>query len=268
MEIGETIALQFDIIRKLEGGGMGDVWLANDNGSLGHVVLKNLKKRFASDKSLRLRFQREARILRDLHHENIIQIYFADLFSDPPFFVMEYCEGGSIREALPNLNFQQAIEYFIQACKGVSYAHKKDIVHRDLKPDNLLLDGEGTVRVSDFGLAVDLERATQPLTPSGAGGGTDEYMAPEQRSGLKDVDKPADVYPLGIILLELLSGAYPSNAARVLEADIHLRHPRISEDIVQRLVAESNKARQFSVADRHGSVEELSSAVREICHGM
>ncbi len=226
----------YTILDKLGAGGMGVVFKARHR-KLGRVVaLKILPPSFARDKTAVARFKREVEAAGRLKHPNIVSALDADEDRGVHFLVMEYVEGSDLDKVVRRrgpLPLGQAIEYVIQAARGLAAAHAEGIVHRDIKPSNLMLDAAGTVRVLDLGLARIAEdanpfgqAAATRLTASGMYMGTVDYMAPEQAEDARKVDHRADIYSLGCTLYYLLTGREPFAGETVLKLLMaHLERP-------------------------------------------
>ncbi|MHC4600063.1 MAG: serine/threonine-protein kinase, partial [Planctomycetota bacterium] len=201
-----------EILELIGRGGMGAVFKATQLSLKRTVAVKLLPETFLHDKNYISRFEREARIVAQLTHPNIVQVY--DMGRGPKglyYIVMEYMAGGAVGEKLDDpLPEGQALRYIVDAAQGLAVAHAEKILHRDIKPDNLLIDKFGRVKVADFGLARGVE-ATVKLTGSGAALGTPAFMSPEQGMGYK-VDHRGDIYSLGATLFTLLTGEYPYEA--------------------------------------------------------
>ncbi|HYF48042.1 MAG TPA: serine/threonine-protein kinase [Planctomycetota bacterium] len=207
-------------------GGMGVVYRGTQKSLQRQVAIKVLPERLAADKHFVSRFEREALTLATLNHANIVQIIDRGICKAPPgvpgfaggdicFLVMEFVEGVSLRHLLNNqkLSPDQALAIVPQICAALEYAHGKGVVHRDIKPENILLTPDGTAKITDFGLARIVhgegERGRQTLTHSNVLMGTPDYMAPEQREKAKAVDHRADIFSLGVIFYEMLTGELP-----------------------------------------------------------
>jgi hypothetical protein len=204
-----TVVGDYEIIGELGRGGMGVVYRARQN-TLNRIVgLKMLTGHYGPDELTR--FRAEAETAAGLHHTNIIQIYEVGEMEGAPFYSMEYVESGSLADRLRTgpIEERKAAQLLISVARALHFAHRNGVVHRDMKPANILLDPEGVPKVADFGIAKRLT-ANSALTLSGAVIGTPTYMAPEQAKGTsRDVGAAADVYSLGAILYEMLSGRPP-----------------------------------------------------------
>ena len=214
----------YHLIKKIGEGGMGQVWLAEQSAPLERQVALKLIRAGMYDDALLRRFQAERQSLALMDHPAIAKVFDAGATADgQPYFVMEYVPGEPITDYCDHkkLNIRERLELFVKACEGVQHAHQKAIIHRDLKPANILVvetDGKPSPRLIDFGLA-------KAVTPLAAGEslftrvwgfvGTPGYMSPEQADpNAEDVDTRADVYSLGVILYELLTGLLPFDAVK------------------------------------------------------
>jgi serine/threonine-protein kinase len=199
---------------RLEGqlghGGMATVYLARDSELDRPVAVKVLAENLAGDESFRRRFLREARLAARLSHPNVVSVYDAgEEAGGRPYIVMEHVEGKTLAEVLHErgrLPAEEAVTLALQACSGLEHAHAAGLVHRDVKPQNLLLRSDGTLKVADFGIARAAEATA--LTQAGTILGTAAYLSPEQALG-EEVSPAADVYSLGAVLYELLTGRPP-----------------------------------------------------------
>jgi serine/threonine-protein kinase len=201
----ETLAEgRYRVERVLGHGGMAVVYLARDQELLRPVAVKVLAEHLA-DESVRERFVREARLAARLSHPNVVQVYDAGESEGQPFIVMEYVRGRTLAQC-GKLPADEAVQLVLQACAGLQHAHEAGLVHRDVKPGNLLLRDDGVLKIADFGIARTAE-ATQ-LTQLGTVLGTAAYLAPEQAAG-EEVSAAADIYSLGAVLYELLTGRPP-----------------------------------------------------------
>jgi eukaryotic-like serine/threonine-protein kinase len=196
----------------LGGGGMALVYRARDEELDRPVAIKLLADNLAADEAFRKRFLREARLAAQLAHPNVVQVYDSGEADGRPYIVMEYVEGETLADVLSRrgrLPPAEAVELALQVCSGLEHAHQAGLVHRDIKPQNLLIRGDGTVKIVDFGIARS-SRGTR-LTETGSVLGTAAYLAPEQAAG-EEVTPAADVYAVGVVLYELLAGRTPHTA--------------------------------------------------------
>ncbi len=230
LQKGELIAKRYTVDRHIGAGGVGSVYLVNDNELGGRpVALKVLSSSFARDTSMYRRFQDEVSLTRELSHPNIIRIYdIGRDENDLVFLTMEYVEGKSLAKLIRafsenNLPFEDVVWILTEICQGLQIAHKKGVTHRDLKPENVLISTEGELRLLDFGLA--RWRGTKRRTAIGETVGTPLYMAPEQFRG-KDVDGRCDIYTLGILAYEIVVGEPPFFSKKVETlAEMHSKAP-------------------------------------------
>jgi predicted Ser/Thr protein kinase len=196
-------------------GGMGRVYEARDPKDGRRVALKVLPAELADDASFVGRFHRESKLLAELSHPHIVEVYDGGEDAGRLWFAMEYVRGETLRRRIERgpLPPEEAARIAAEVASALTYAHARRVVHRDLKPENVLLDEQGRVRLADFGLSrlvkTDPAQATTHLTRTDVILGTYEYMAPEQRRGSSDVDGRADLYSLGVILYEMLTGTLP-----------------------------------------------------------
>jgi serine/threonine-protein kinase len=200
---------RYRVERALGHGGMAAVYLAHDAELERPVAIKVLAEHLANDEAFRQRFVREARMAAKLSHPNVVHVYDQGDEDGRPFIVMEYVEGVTLGDELKRngpLTPARVVDLGLQICGGLEHAHSSGLVHRDVKPGNLLLRADGTVKIADFGIA----RAVQAtkLTQIGSVLGTAAYLAPEQAAG-EQVTAAADIYSLGCVLFELLTGRTP-----------------------------------------------------------
>jgi serine/threonine protein kinase len=201
----------YEILEELREGGMGRVFRARHLALQREVALKVLAERFASDESYRLRFLKEARSVARLNHPNIVQIYDFGRVETTIYLAMELVRGFSVGDRIKRdgrFGEREAIAIIRQTCVALGVAHAAGIVHRDVKPDNLILNGDGLVKLVDLGLAKSLTD-DQNLTQTGVVSGTPHYISPEQITGLKDIDGRADIYSLGATLFHMVTGRTP-----------------------------------------------------------
>jgi len=200
-----------EIVSVLGQGGMGVVYKAKQKGLDRFVAVKVMSDRLAGDAEFVKRFQKEARAMAALSHPNIVAVYNYGIDNNRCFIVMEYVDGVTLRGVLreKKLTADEALRIVPQLCDALEYAHGEGVVHRDIKPENILMDRKGRVKIADFGLAkmVAPDRADHTMT--GLVMGTPHYMAPEQVETPRDVDHRADIYSMGVVFYELLTGELP-----------------------------------------------------------
>ena len=238
---------QLEIIELLGRGGMGVVYKARQKQLDRIVALKVLPPGIGQDPAFAERFTREAKALAKLNHPQIVTIHdIGRTQSGLYYFVMEYVDGTDLRQVLQtgNLSPQESLAIVPQICQALQYAHDEGIVHRDIKPENILLDKKGRVKIADFGLArlLDKPAAVYTLTAVGQKMGTPHYMAPEQIAGSHNVDHRADIYSLGVVFYEMLTGQLPLGRfdppSRKVQVDV-----RIDEIVLRTL--EQEPARRY-----------------------
>jgi serine/threonine protein kinase len=217
----KAIGFQYRIERLLGRGGMGAVYLAHELALDRDVAIKVLPPEQASTPFMRERFRREARTAARLSHPHIVPLHTFGEVSGLVYFVMGYIGGESLASRLKHqgaLESEEARRILVAMCDGLDYAHRQGIVHRDIKPDNILIDGaSGAPLLTDFGIAKP-PLAEAQLTTTGQLIGTPHYMSPEQAQGRPDVDARSDLYSLGIVAYEMLSGSRPFDADSPLDA--------------------------------------------------
>ncbi len=259
--IGDTI-LHYRIIEKLGEGGMGVVYKAEDISLKRIVALKFLPRGLSSDIESRSRFVQEAQAASALQDNNICTIHDISKTDDEEMFIVMDCYGGeSLKERISRgpLKNDDALEVAVQVAKGLSKAHEKGIIHRDIKPGNIFITNDGVVKILDFGLAKASGR-TQ-LTQVGSTVGTCNYMSPEQARG-DEVDGRTDIWSLGIVLYEMLTGVPPfkSDYDQDVTYSIENREPDLAR-IPAELLPILQKALAKSPADRYQKIEEMLSDI-------
>ena len=206
---GTTFADRYQIIEELGKGGMGRIYKVLDTKIKEKIALKLLKPEIASDKKTIERFSNELKFSRKIRHENVCQMYDLNEKKGTHYITMEYIHGEDLKRLIRKMGQMsagQAISLAKQVCEGLTEAHKLGVVHRDLKPQNIMVDEEGKARIMDFGIARSLKG--KGMTGAGVMIGTPEYMSPEQVEG-KDTDQRSDIYSLGVILYEMVTGRVP-----------------------------------------------------------
>ncbi|MCP3138101.1 serine/threonine-protein kinase [Pyxidicoccus xibeiensis] len=250
----------FELMEMLGRGGMGEVWLARQQ-SLGRTVaVKLLPPQLAKDPEFVTRFEKEATALAALNHPHIIQIIDRGVAGEHYYFVMEYVEGRSLREAMAaGLTPEKGLKILLSVARAIECAHDKGIIHRDLKPENILLDGRGHVKVADFGLAgISGPESRLQLTATAVAMGTLNYMAPEQRRDAKNVDGRADLFSLGVMLYEVLTGELPLGRFKLPSAKVPGLDPRV-DGVVERLLETEPAARYARTGELCTALEAMIS---------
>jgi len=281
--IGRTLS-HYRIVEKLGEGGMGEVYLAEDMKLDRKVALKVLPPDLAESAERRARFEREAKAVAALNHPNIVTVHSVEESDGLHFITMELVKGKTLTELLPRNGF--ALDRFfalaVPLADAVAAAHQEGITHRDLKPDNVMVTGDGRVKVLDFGLAKPLkgfagsaasELPTQTKTAEGIIVGTLAYMSPEQSQG-KSVDARTDVFSLGVVLYEMLTGRRPfdgetpaemlSSIIKDAPAEMKTPVPRRLWKTVERCLAKNPVERYQSVIDLRHDLAEIREELQEV----
>jgi serine/threonine-protein kinase len=268
--IGDLLAERYEMLELIGSGGMSSVYKAHDRLLERNVALKVLHPHYSEDDEYVERFRREARSVARLSHPNIVTVIDRGEADGHQFIVFELIDGENLKELIQRtgaLPVRRAVELGIAIADALAFAHDHDLVHRDVKPQNVLLNGDGEAKVTDFGIArsLDVERG---VTQTGTVLGTSAYLSPEQASG-KTVTTATDVYSLGIVLYELLTGDVPfpgDNFVAVAMKHINEPPPDLLErrpDVPIRLAATIERALAKDPDERFGSMTELSSALRQ-----
>jgi predicted Ser/Thr protein kinase len=269
--VGELIAGRYELEELVGSGGMSSVYRAHDRLLERRVALKILHEQFTRDDDYVERFRREARAVAQLTHPNIVTVIDRGEQDGRQFIVFEYVDGMNLKELVEQegrLSPREAIELALQVARGLSFAHDQGLVHRDVKPQNVLLDGDGRAKVTDFGIAhaVDVDG----MTVTGTIMGTSNYIAPEQARG-QPVDEQTDVYSLGCVLYELLAGEVPFDGDNfVAVAMRHVNDPvpsvrEVRPDVPPRLDWAIQRAMAKDHDDRFESMADFAAELED-CH--
>ncbi len=271
--IGQKLG-RYQIIERLGEGGMATVYKGFDSTLHRNVAIKVIKSEMIGDASFRKRFEREARALAQLSHPHIVHINDYGEQGGSAYLVMDYLAGGTLKQKMGRpMPYQEAARLLVPVCQALGFAHQHKIVHRDVKPANILLTESGIPMLSDFGIAKMFEASSETieLTSSGMGVGTPAYMAPEQAGG--KFDHRADIYSLGVVFYELVTGRRPYDADTPLatllkHATDPLPAPRSFvpslPDVVEQVIF---KALAKNPNDRFQSMEEFSQQLELLQYG-
>ncbi|HEV2972536.1 MAG TPA: protein kinase [Pirellulales bacterium] len=235
-----------DFLELLGKGGMGAVYKARQRGLNRIVAVKILPPEVGRDPAFADRFTREAHALAHLNHPNIVTVYDFGQVDGLYYLVMEFVDGVNLRQAIQShLSSKETLAIVPQICDALQFAHDEGVVHRDIKPENILIDKRGRVKIADFGLAKLLrqEQAVQALTATNQVMGTLRYMAPEQMEGAHDVDHRADIYSLGVVFYELLTGHLPMGRFEPPSKSVHV-DVRLDEVVLRALEREPQRRYQ------------------------
>jgi serine/threonine-protein kinase len=263
---------RYRIQRKLGAGGMADVYLAEDQELGRRVAIKILNGRHANDEQFIERFRREAKNAAALNHPNIVSIYDRGNAEDTYYIAMEYLDGRTLKELIVGRGkapINVAVEYARQILSALRFAHRHGIVHRDIKPHNVLVDSDGRVKVTDFGIA---RAGTSQMTETGSIVGTAQYLSPEQARG-GEVDPRSDLYSLGVVLYELLTGKTPFEGDTPVEIAMkHLSNApkppsKLRPDVPPELDMVVLRALAKNPDDRYQSADEMEADLERVARG-
>ena len=261
---GQKINDRYEIVKSIGEGGMANVYLANDTILDRKVAVKVLRGDLSSDDKFIRRFQREALSVSNLSHPNIVEVYDVGEEDEQYYIVMEYIEGKTLKQLLKKreaLTLPEVIDIMTQLTDGLSHAHESYIIHRDIKPQNIMILDNGMIKITDFGIAMALN-ATQ-LTQTNSVMGSVHYLPPEQANG-KSASVKSDIYSLGILMYELITGSVPFKGDNAVE--IALKHmkekipsirkqnptiPQSVENIIIKATAKNPRNRYDSVKEMH-----------------
>ena len=267
---GQKINNRYEIVKSIGEGGMANVYLANDKILDRKVAIKVLRGDLSSDDKFIRRFQREALSVSNLSHPNIVEVYDVGEEDGEYYIVMEYIEGKTLKQLLKkreSLTLTEVIDIMTQLTDGISHAHESYIIHRDIKPQNIMIQDDGRIKITDFGIAMALN-ATQ-LTQTNSVMGSVHYLPPEQASG-KGATVKSDIYSMGILMYELLTGTVPFKGDNAVE--IALKHmkdkipsirkqdpsiPQSVENILLKATAKNPRNRYDTAKEEHANDKKI-----------
>jgi predicted Ser/Thr protein kinase len=261
------------ILSEIGSGGMGRVFLAVDERLGRKVAIKTLKAQYTNHPTLRERFMREARAMARLSHPNIVQIYNLGEPHETPHFVMEYLEGSPLTEVARPLPLRQKVELVQKVVLAVEFLHQHNLLHRDLKPANILVGPDLDPKLLDFGLALEVGDLESRVTHAGAIVGTPDYFSPEQTRGDTSLDPRSDVFSLGTILYQVLTGSLPFHGESPMEliGAIRDREPvlprRLNSSLPRALQNICLKALEKNPAERYNSAREMAEDIERYLAG-
>jgi hypothetical protein len=274
MTAGDVIAGRYELLELVGSGGMSSVWRSHDRLLDRTVAIKVLHEQFAADDEYVERFRREARSVAQLSHPNIVTVIDRGEDESRQFIVFEFVDGENLKQLIRRtgrLPVRDAIQMALQMARALAFAHGRGLVHRDVKPQNVLLSGDGQAKMTDFGIARSVD--VQGVTITGTVLGTSEYISPEQARG-EQVNAQSDVYSLGVVLYELLTGNVPftgENFVAIALKHVHEPPPNLLErrpDAPPRVAMAVERAMAKDPADRFQSMGELCNELEASLHDL
>jgi tRNA A-37 threonylcarbamoyl transferase component Bud32 len=269
--IGTVLSGRYKLEAKLGSGGMSTVYLARDTTLDRQVAVKVLHREMSEQEDQLQRFRQEARAVAKLSHPNVVAVIDAGEDGGHPYIVFEYVEGETLKQRINRvgaLDAQEALAYAIEIARGLTVPHGRNMIHRDIKPQNVLIDAEGRAKLTDFGISRQLEQ--DGMTATGRVLGTTDYVAPEQAMG-HPADQRSDVYSLGVVLYEMLTGQVPFSADSQVGVamkhvneelpDVQQRRPELSAAaamVVERATAKDPAERYQEVGEM---IDDLATAL-------
>ena len=276
---GTVFEGKYQVNEEIGRGGMGVVYRGHDLSLGRHVAIKVLPEHFNTDEEVIQRFKKEARAMASLDHPNVVPVYAIGQFKNFHYFVMKFLDGRTLAELLEakrasgvgRFSPAEATQVLVQACRGLAHAHSRGLIHRDIKPGNIMLSPDLHATIMDFGIVKE-ERSAEHLTRTGLVFGTPEYMAPEQAQGHAQPGPTTDLYSLGVVAYEMLSGAPPFEGDTPFSVVVkHIKEPpaplvervpgvsRALHEVVLRSLEKEPQLR-FSSADQMREALEAASA--------
>ena len=269
--IGTVLSGRYRLESKLGSGGMSTVYLARDVTLERWVAVKVMHREMSDQPDQIERFRREARAVAQLSHPNVVAVIDAGEAGGHPYIVFEYVDGETLKQRIERvgpLPVDEATAYAIEIGRGLAAAHSRRLVHRDVKPQNVLIDSEGRAKVTDFGIARSLE--ADGLTQTGRVLGTTDYVSPEQAMG-RGVDARTDIYSLGVLLYEMLTGEVPFTAETVVGVamkhvnedmpDVQRRRPEVSSALAAVIERSTGKDPKTRYPDMASCLADLEAAL-------
>jgi eukaryotic-like serine/threonine-protein kinase len=268
---GTVLSGRYRLEQKLGSGGMSTVYLARDETLERWVAAKVLHREISDQPDQIERFRREARAVAQVSHPNVVAVIDAGEDGGRPYIVFEYCDGETLKERIDRMGklpLDEAAAYAIEVGRGLQAAHARRLVHRDVKPQNVLIDSEGRAKVTDFGIARELEQ--DGLTATGRVLGTTDYVSPEQAMG-RGVDARSDIYSLGVLLYEMLTGDVPFQAENLVGVamkhvneripDVQRKRPELSSALAAVVERATEKKPEKRYPDMSTMLADLESAL-------
>lgn len=235
---------------KIGQGGIAEIFKARQASLNRDVAIKILSSKLTTDPEIVRRFERESMVIAKLNHPNIVHVIDKGKAGNRYYFVMEYVDGTSLREVIERENIPLAtkLDMIVQVLKALDYAHKNGVIHRDIKPTNILIDRQGNPRVADFGIAQIVGTPDGEMTSSDVIMGTLAYMSPEQKVSSTNVDQTTDIYAIGIILYEILTGKKPLGRFK-MPSELNPKINPAFDDIIMKCLAQEPAERYQTAVD-------------------